>query len=41
MNQYEKPVMEIIELENDVIVTSGCYQDDTGCPNETSMMTCF
>ena len=37
MEHYEKPIMEIIETSNDAILTSNCYQDETGCPNETSM----
>ena len=37
MEHYEKPIMEIIETGNDVILTSNCYQDDTVCRTETSM----
>ncbi len=34
MYDYEKPYLEIIELENDVITASG---DDPGCPNDSAI----
>lgn len=33
MEKYEKPVMEIVDLENDVITASGCV-GGTPSPNE-------
>jgi hypothetical protein len=48
MERYEKPVMEILDIEDDVLLTSGgvcfedtigCSQDGTGCQdNEGPMM---
>ena len=39
MEKYERPVMEIVDLENEVILTSGC----SGTPdeNEPGMMEDF
>ncbi len=31
--KYEKPVMEVVDLQDDVILTSGC-NPDTGCFND-------
>ena len=40
MEKYEKPIMEIVELNSDVILTSGCSAG-TSDPNETHIMEDF
>ena len=30
MEKYERPVMEIVDLENEVILTSGCDENEPG-----------
>ena len=37
MEKYERPVMEIVDLENEVILTSGCDSTD---PNEGPFAAC-
>lgn len=31
MEQYEKPIMELLFVNDDVILTSTCDPDSTGC----------
>ena len=40
MEMYEKPRMEIIELGNDVIVTSGCTGGGVDSINSCGSNTC-
>lgn len=39
--RYEKPIIEIIDLKDDIIVTSdGCYRD-SGCFTDGQMCSAF